>query len=50
MGYGNCCGPGYGGRRFLTKQELKEDLEEYQKALEREAQAVKERLAELKSK
>lgn len=48
--YGNC-GPGYGyGRRYLTKQEIAESLGEYQKELENEVQAVKERIADLTKK
>ena len=43
------CGYGaYGGRRYLTKQEKVEWLEEYQSNLEKELAGVKERIQELK--
>ncbi|MBI4360161.1 hypothetical protein HY572_00110 [Candidatus Micrarchaeota archaeon] len=47
MGY-NCSSYGCGSRGFLTKEEKIELLEEYQEQLEKEAQGVKERIAELK--
>ena len=47
--YGNC-GPGFYGRRYLTKQEVADALGEYEKELELELQAVKERRAELVKK
>ena len=47
--YGNC-GPGYYGRRYLTKQEVADALGEYEKELELELQAVKERRADLLKK
>ena len=44
-----CCGQGEcsAPRSFLTKAEKIEMLKEYQDSLEREAEAVKERIAEL---
>jgi hypothetical protein len=39
---------GYGGRRFLTKQEKIEWLEEYKSSLEKELAGVTERIEELK--
>jgi hypothetical protein len=42
MCYGN------GGRRFLTKEEKVEWLEEYRNDLEKELTGVKERIQELK--
>jgi hypothetical protein len=47
MTYGNC-GPGWGGRRYFSREERIEWLKEYQEQLEGELQGVKERLAELK--
>jgi hypothetical protein len=47
MGYGcgpNACGPGWSGRRYLTKDERLEMLREYEKDLANELKAVKERL------
>ncbi len=44
-----CCGS-YGGctpRSFLTKEEKVEMLEEYRQSLEKEAQAVSERIKDL---
>jgi hypothetical protein len=38
----------YGGRRFLTKEEKIEWLEEYKGNLENELKGVSERIAELK--
>lgn len=47
--YGSgCCGPGYGGRRYLTRDEKREWLEDYARELENEAKGVRERIAELK--
>ncbi len=47
MGYGHgCCGYGY-GRRYYSKTEVAEWLGEYEKELELELNAVKERRAEL---
>ena len=43
---GSMCG--YGGRRYLTKEEKVEWLEEYKSDLEKELAGVKERLDELK--
>ena len=45
-GVGIMCG--YGGRRFLTKQERIEWLEEYKSSLEKELAGVSERIQELK--
>jgi hypothetical protein len=39
---------GYGGRRFLTKEEKVEWLEEYKTNLEKELAGVTERIQELK--
>lgn len=48
MGYGNCgCGPGFMGRRYLTKEEKTEWLNNYAKELEQELKAVKERVKEI---
>ena len=44
--YGNC-GPMWGGRRFLTKEEKTSQLKDYQESLENELKAVKERLKEI---
>jgi len=44
--YGCDCGPGF--RNFRTKEEKIEMLEEYRKDLEKEAEAVAERIKELK--
>jgi ribosomal protein L9 len=41
------CGRGF-GRRFLTKEEKSAGLQEYLENLQREAQAVEERIAALK--
>jgi hypothetical protein len=49
--HGGSCGCGCGGgfgRRFLTKEEKIAGLEEYLESLQKEAQAVEERIAELK--
>lgn len=44
----NCgSGCGYGGRRYLSKDERATMLKDYQKELENELQGVKERLQEL---
>lgn len=52
MGYGRGLGGGfgmgYGRRQFFTKKEEKEVLEDELVDLEKEIQAVKERLSELK--
>lgn len=42
------CGYEYGGRRYLTKQERIEWLEEYKSNLEKELAGVTERIQELK--
>ena len=44
--YGNC--GGMWGRRYLTKDEKTEMLQEYANSLENELKGVKERLKELK--
>ena len=43
-----CCAPGYGPRRFPTKEELISQLEEYLKDLQTEVKGVKEYIAELR--
>lgn len=49
MGYGTCgCGPGFAGRRYMTKEEKTGWFKEYAKELENELKGVKERLEELK--
>jgi len=40
--------PGYGHRRFPTRNELISELEEYLKQLKAEMKGVEERIAELK--
>ena len=50
--HGDACGCGcgtsfYGGRRFWTKEEKISRLERYLESLEKEAQAVKEQIAEM---
>ena len=45
---GCCCVPGFGRRRFLTREEIIGQLEEYLKQLQAEAKGVEERIAELK--
>ncbi len=51
-GFGPCgCGAGYGrgyGRRFFTKKEETDFLQEEVKELEKELEAAKERMAEIK--
>ena len=50
MGYGcgpHACGPGYGGRRYLTKDEKAAWLKDYAVELENELKAVRERIAEV---
>ncbi len=44
----DCCGGSCTPRNFMTKQEKVEMLKEYQDGLEKEIQAVKERVADLK--
>jgi hypothetical protein len=46
MGYG-CCGSGYTGRNFLTREEKIRLLREYHQDLKREVQGVEERIKEL---
>jgi hypothetical protein len=48
MTYGYGCGPGWGGRRYYTREEKQAWLEDYARELENELKAVKERLGELK--
>lgn len=43
-----CYGPGY-GRRYYTREERKQWLEEYAGELENELKAVRERLKEVES-
>ena len=48
--HGHACGcgaPFHGGRRFWTKEEKIARLERYLESLEKEAQAVKEQIAEM---
>ena len=47
--WGGCCRP-WGFRRFWTKEEKIAALERYLEALKKEAQAVEEKLAELRQK
>ncbi len=42
------CGCGCGGRRFLSKKEKVEMLEEYKESLQNELEGVEEELKELK--
>ena len=44
-----CCHGGHHGRRFLTKQEKIEQLEDYAEELKKEITAVEERIKELRS-
>jgi len=43
-----CCRPGFGLRRFPTREEMIAEMEEYLKQLRAETKGVEERLAELK--
>jgi hypothetical protein len=43
-----CCAPGYAQRRFPTREEVIEELEEYLKQLRAETKGVEERIAELR--
>jgi hypothetical protein len=43
-----CCHPGYGLRRFLSKEEIIAQLEEYLKQLQAESKGVEERIAEFR--
>lgn len=45
--YAECCGTGFAGRRYYTKEERKAWLERYAESLEHELTAVKERLTAL---
>ena len=46
--HGCCCHPGYGLRRFPTREEIIAQMEEYLKQLQAEVKGVEERLAELR--
>jgi len=46
--WGCCCGAGYAPRRFPTREEIIEEMEEYLKQLKAEAKGIEERLAELR--
>ena len=46
--HGCCCHPGYGMRRFPTREETIAEMEEYLKQLHAEAKGLEEHLAELK--
>ncbi len=49
----NCCGGSCGSempRNFMTREEKIEMLQEYGASLEKEAKAVKERIADMKKK
>lgn len=49
--HGDTCGcgtPFHGGRRFWTKEEKIARLERYLESLEKESQAVKEQIAEMR--
>ena len=50
MGMGGYCGPdgSCGTRSFLTKEEKAEMLKQYKASLQKEIQAVSERIEELK--
>ena len=43
-----CCMPGYGRRRFHTREEVIAELEEYLGDLRSEIKGVEERIAQLK--
>ena len=43
-----CCHPGFGLRRFPTREEMIAEMEEYLKQLRAETKGVEERLAEFK--
>jgi len=45
---GCCCAPGYGPRRFPTREEVIGELGEYLKQLQAEVKGVEERIAELR--
>jgi hypothetical protein len=46
--HGSCFAPGFGQRRFISKEEIITCLEEYLKQLRAEAAGVEERIAEFK--
>jgi len=46
--WGYCCSPGYGRRRFTTREEILAELEEYLKELRAEAKGVEEQLERLR--
>jgi len=45
-----CCSAGYLQRRFPSKEEVTEELEEYLKQLKDEAKGVEEQITELREK
>ncbi|MFC1983022.1 hypothetical protein ACFLV5_04500 [Chloroflexota bacterium] len=45
---GCCCDSSHGIRRFLTREEILAELEEYLKQLKAEVKGVEERIAEFK--
>jgi hypothetical protein len=49
MGYGYACGPGYGGRRYFSREERVAWLKDYAEELENELKGVQERLKELEA-
>jgi len=46
--HGCCCHPGYGLRRFPTREEIIAQMEEYLKQLQAEVKGVEERLTQLR--
>ncbi len=51
MGYATCCGPWSAGvvRRYWTREERAQRLEEYAASLENELKAVRERVETLRA-
>lgn len=51
MGYGNCCGPSSAGvvRRYWTREERAQWLDDYAESLENELKAVRERIETLRA-
>ena len=45
---GGCCTSGYGQRRFLSREEMLDNLQEYLKQLQLEAKGVEEHIEQLK--
>ncbi len=43
-----CCAPGYGSRRFFTREETISQLGEYLEQVQAEAKGVEERIDDLK--